>query len=275
LGIALTAGRIEPISFYRYASFAVPLMLVGAVTLWELPIAGANKRFVGLVRDRRAPPVIFGLCLLSIIVETHPARGFDVVLSRALRFAFGAMSIDTAYTLQRSWPNEPWGAIYPGSREAFTVVGAGVPIWSFNSTGYCMLPGCRMETFESFILPDWDHVMFTAPAQARQALQASRHNYFMISLGIPLDDYLARSPLFAPDNIAKYLGARWSDGTTTLLTWLGPGVQPLGAAWVSDYRRAVEQSPTVQSYPYQDVKDIFARLNAMPHPWHPFPLPWH
>jgi hypothetical protein len=82
------------------------------------------------------------------------------------------------------------------------------------------------------------------------------------------------SPLFSPDNIAQNLGVRWTDGTTTLLTWLGPGVQPLDKAWLADYRHAVEESGTARSFPYEAMKKIFARLNATPHPWRPFQLPW-
>jgi hypothetical protein len=87
-------------------------------------------------------------------------------------------------------------------------------------------------------------------------------------------DTLPWSPLFAPDTIAQHLGIRWTDGTTTLLTWLGPGITPLDAAWLADYRNAVEQSNSVQTFPYEDMRKIFTHLQATPHPWQPFALPW-
>jgi hypothetical protein len=87
-------------------------------------------------------------------------------------------------------------------------------------------------------------------------------------------DYLPLSPLLRPDNIARYFGIRWTDGVTSLLTWAGPDTVPLDPAWLAEYRRAVEQSPPVQGLPYADLQMIFARLNATPHPWHPFRLPW-
>jgi hypothetical protein len=59
-----------------------------------------------------------------------------------------------------------------------------------------------------------------------------------------------------------------------LLTWLGPGVAPLDQAWIADYRRAVERSGTVQSFPYAAMKQIFAGLDATPHPWHALRPPW-
>ena len=141
---------------------------------------------------------------------------------------------------------------------------------------YCMLPDCRIETHPTaFIMtPDWDRLMFGTPEEGRQALQTSRIDYFLFSTELLLYDPLPLSPLFAPDNIGRYLGVRWTDGTTTLLTWLGPGTTPLDAAWLAAYRRTVESSPSIQSFPYADMRSIFARLRATPHPWRSFPLPW-
>jgi hypothetical protein len=116
--------------------------------------------------------------------------------------------------------------------------------------------------------------MFGTPAQARDALRSANVNYFLFSRENQITDPLPLSPMFRPDDIAKHLGIRWTDGTTTLLTWLGPGVQPLDQAWLADYRQAVEHSDTVRGFPYETMKQIFARLNATPHPWHPFRLPW-
>ena len=274
VAIALTAGRVQPVSFYRYAGFAVPLVLVGAVSLWGLPVSGAGGLFVRLVQDRRTPAVMFALSLLTFVAATPPARFFEIVLPRSLRFAAGAVSIDTAYTLQPGSALFPMNAIYPGARGAYAVVGPGTPIWSMHYLTYCMLPGCRIESMDSFILPGWDEVMFGSPEEGRRALQGSGHDYFLFSRELPLADSLPLSPLFSPDNIGRYLGIRWTDGTTALLTWLDHGVQPLDQAWLADYRHAVEQSGTVQSFPYEAMKQIFAGLNATPHPWQPFALPW-
>jgi hypothetical protein len=137
-----------------------------------------------------------------------------------------------------------------------------------------MLPDCRVETFPAFIMTkDWAGLMFGTPQEGERALQAAHLDYFLYTREDGIRDILPASALFSPDNIANYLGIRWSDGTTYLLTWLGPGIQPLDAAWVADYRRAVAQSGTVQSFPYDDFKRIFARLNATPHPWRAIQLP--
>ena len=85
---------------------------------------------------------------------------------------------------------------------------------------------------------------------------------------------LPLAPLFAPDNITRHLGIRWTDGKTALLTWLGPGVTPLDEGWVADYRRTATESTTVQSFPYAAMQRIYMQLRATPHPWRPFKLPW-
>jgi hypothetical protein len=272
--ITLMAGRVQPVSFYRYSGFMVPLMIVVAIGLWAIPPPDSGGRLVRLVHDRRAPAVVLALSLLTIAAATPPARFFQILLPRASRFAVGAVSVDTAYTLQPPTPTLAVNAIYPGARGAYAVVGPGTPIWSMQYLIYCMLPDCLIETTDSFILPKWADVMFGSAEQARRALQSTGHNYFLISREFPLADSLPWSELFSPDNIARYLGIRWTDGTTSLLTWLNPGVRPLDQAWIANYRRAVDESVTVQAFPFEAMKQIFARLNATPHPWRPFPLPW-
>jgi hypothetical protein len=142
-----------------------------------------------------------------------------------------------------------------------------------------MLPECLIENYSSFIIPGWPTVMFGNPEEARAALQAGGLNYFLLTTDFPIRDSLVWSPLFSPDNISKYLGIRWTDGTTTLLTWLGPDTAPLDEAWLKVYRQAVDgarivQVRSVRQFPYEAIKQIYARLNATPHPWKSFPLPF-
>jgi hypothetical protein len=151
-----------------------------------------------------------------------------------------------------------------------------VRIWSMHNTAYCMLPDCRVETWPAFTTTrDWDRLMFGTPEEGRAALRAAGLDFFLFSTDLLLNnDPLPRSPLLAPDNIASYLGMRWTDGTTTLLTWLGPGVTPLDPEWVARYRRAVAESGSVQSFPLDQFRTIYANLRATPHPWRSFVLPW-
>jgi hypothetical protein len=275
VAVALTGGRLHFDSFYRFASFMVPLVLVGSVSLWGLPISGANPRFVRIAHDHRLPFLVFALCLVTITIASHPARLFSTILPRAAQFAVGALSIDTAYTLQPFPFPLAENGIFSGARGAYAVVGPGIAIWTMHhAITYCMLPGCQMESFREYALPDWAKIMFGSPEQGREALQASGHDYFLFVRNLPIVDCLPLSPLFSPDNIAQFLGIRWTDGTTVLLTWLAPGVKPLDAAWMGAYRHAVEQSDIVRRFPYEEMKQIFARLDATPHPWQSFALPW-
>jgi hypothetical protein len=142
-----------------------------------------------------------------------------------------------------------------------------------------MLPECRMEHNLSIaISSDWDRLMFGTPEDGRTVLQAAGRNYFLFSRSLARDlgieSSLPVSRLFSPDTIARYLGIRWTDGDTALLTWLGPDTMPLDDAWVSDYRRAVDASRTVQRFPHAAMKRIYDALRATPHPWRTFQLPW-
>jgi hypothetical protein len=270
LAIALFAGRAQQVSFYRYASFATALAIACGVLSWGVP-SGDDP----MARFGRYRPVAVLVLLLCLALDLHPAPMLGA-LSRALHFVSGLYSIDTAYSTQYGPPpRQEWSAIYAGARGAYGVVGPGTPIWSLHIHTYCMLPDCLVESYPSFLMTHhWDRVMFGTPDEARQTLHAAHLDYFLFTREDDIRDPLPLSPLFSADNIGRCLGIRWTDGTTSLLTWLGPGVAPLDQAWIADYRRAVERSGTVQSFPYAAMKQIFAGLDATPHPWHALRLPW-
>lgn len=254
VAIALVAGRAQQVSFYRYGTFATALAITSGVLLWNLANPeGALSRFA------RIPAVAVAVMAICAVASAYPRLTLRS-LDHAVRFAAGGYSIDTAYQRQTGVPAS---AIYPGARGAYEVAGAGTPIWSLHPFTYCMLPDCLVESYFSFIMArDLDRIMFGQPQQAKQTLQAAGLNYFLFSREFVIRDPLPRSALFAPDNIARYLGIRWTDGTTALLTWLGPDVQPLDAGWLAAYRAAVERSQTAPQFPYQEIKDYLARLRA-------------
>ncbi|WP_316168984.1 MULTISPECIES: hypothetical protein, partial [unclassified Bradyrhizobium] len=277
LVLALLVGRAQPISFYRYSSFVMPIMIALGVVLWTAP----RWRWTGNVALRvevLAPVLVLIGCCVAASNQYRPGA-FKTVLENAWRFARGAYSIDQAYSTQTGWAGRlPWGAIYPGARGAYSVVGPHVPIWSMHMHSYCMLPGCDMRTHAAFTnVRDWDRLMFGTPEEARTVLQREGVNYFLFSRELAPDlkiiDVLPRAPLFAPDNIDRYFGIRWTDGKTALLTWAGSNTTPLDALWLADYRRAVAESPTAGSLPYELMNDIYRNLRATPHPWRSFKLP--
>lgn len=170
----------------------------------------------------------------------------------------------------QSFPGRfPWGAIYPGARGAREVVGPRTLIWSFHSTSFCMLPDCFVASYPGFLMGrDWDRIMFGTPEEAKGALQKAGINYFLFSKELKSADPLLTAPLFSPDLISRYLGIRWTDGTTALLTWLDPDIQPFDESWLQAYRRTAATASSVEY-----LKDVFARLHATPHPWRAVTLP--
>jgi hypothetical protein len=270
--VAILVGRAQPISFYRYASFATALTLASGVLLWNIADVRTENFLTRIARSSWGPTLVLALCLAT---DIYPLQTYDA-LNRALHFATGRYSIDTAYSMQYGpEPRLQWSAINPGSRGAYEAVGPHTRIWSLHIHLYCMLPDCRVETYPAVIMTrDWDQLMFGSPDAAKQILRAAHLDYFLYSREYEIADPLPLSPLFSPDNIGHYFGIRWTDGTSYLLTWLGPNVQPLDRAWLADYRTAVQRSETVRSFPYNAMKQAFVRLGASQHPWQHFRLPW-
>jgi hypothetical protein len=135
-------------------------------------------------------------------------------------------------------------AIYPGIHEAFKTIGKGQRLWSFNVHGYCMVPGCRAETIlSSKMSARRADILFGSPDVAREALQRDGLNYFFISTFLDIRDPLICTPLFAPDTIRDYMGVKWTNGPDVLLTWKGPGTEPLSAEWVDKYRAIFKTTP--------------------------------
>jgi len=270
VGLAVVAGRAQTISYYRYATFIVAIAIAAGVLAWSVAAQGT---WLGRVARNKYVAILVLLGCLAVVRDlTQPFA----LLQYASAFATGRYSVDNAYDTQFGpWPKTIWPATYKGARGAYEVVGPGTRIWAFHVHMYCMLPRCRVESYHSFMMtPQWDRVMFGSAEEAKQILQDSGHNYFLFSAEDAIADPLPASALFHPDHIAEHLGIRWTDGTSSLLTWLGPDTKPLDADWLAVYRRSVEKSGAVQGYPTEAMKAIFARLRETPHPWRSFQLPW-
>ncbi|WP_315763409.1 hypothetical protein [Bradyrhizobium sp. SZCCHNS2005] len=277
LVLALAVGRAQPISFFRYSSFMIPVSIAAAVACWAAP-RWPNSWNARWVSSPLVPALVLYACIPAAFA-TYQSKAVATVVGGAWRFARGADSIDQAYSSQAGWMGRlSWGAIYPGARGAYSVVGPHVRIWSMHMHSYCMLPDCEVETYPAFTMGrDWDRLMFGTPEEGRAALRQAGLNYFLFSREIAahlgITDALPRSALFAPDNIGRYLSVRWTDGQTVLLTWIGPDTRPLDQQWLADYASAVKASGAANAFPYDTLRDIYRNLRAMPHPWRSFPLP--
>jgi hypothetical protein len=189
-------------------------------------------------------PVILLVAALSQFWLAQ-GRFLRQVVPSALAFIDGSISIRQAYGAQQGWPGRhPWGGIFSGSIGAWETTGPGARIWSMHPFAYCMLPHCRSETFQSFILsPHLLDMLVGSAEETRDILQREGLNYFFYTTEMEVCDVLPLTKPFAPDGIANYLGIKWNDGTSYLVTWLGPGVTRLTPEWVAQYKEAVESAP--------------------------------
>jgi hypothetical protein len=268
--LTLTQGRVLSVSFYRFSSFMVPVVIVTSIAMWAVPIRHQAASYVTAISKHPvAPLIVLALCAVVTSIKTPIDRDIVPLGTAAVKYGAGMLSTDDAYVHQANGrPVGPWGGIYPGSRGAYMVVGPRTRIWSMHRQTRCMLPDCRMMYYGAFIMSrSWDRIMWGTLEEGQTALRNAGINYFLFSNELEIGDPLPLSPLFSPDNIGRYFGIRWTDGTTTLLTWVGPDTTPLSDAWLTEYRKAVENSPDVQRFPNSVMKAIFDRLYATPHPW--------
>ena len=101
-----------------------------------------------------------------------------------------------------------------------------------------MVPGCLIEDVISFKMSGrLDEILGGDPELAKQRLQEAGLNYFLFMKDYRILDLLPYSRLFAPDTIGRYLGIKWSDGSTFLLTWIGPDTTPIGPDFLDAYKR--------------------------------------
>ena len=270
--LGFVAGRIEPISFYRFSSFMFGPMLALAITL--IAYAGAC-----LPLTPQKPLFTAALCLPLLLMALTAQISYSGTLNKrdaiinGFKFASGIHSIDDAYSYQ---PNAPFSGIYPATREIYRIVGPGTPIWTFHVWSYCMLPECEMQSFISFHFSDqMDKIFTSTPEDIRTILHTEHHDYFMISADMKITDLLPLSPMFAPDNIARNLAVRWTDGNTVLLTWPGPQTTPVSPQWLAHYRAQVEDLQNFSGRMYlPQILDYMQKAQRSPGPFPP-PLQWY
>ena len=154
-----------------------------------------------------------------------------------MRFFVGRYSLAEAYNFANS--QFPFGAINPGALAAARQVPYETPIWSTNVDSYCMVPGCLIESVISFKMSGrLDEILGGDPDLAKQRLQEAGLNYFLFMKDFRMIDLLPFSRLFAPETIGRYLGVKWSDGSTFLLTWIGPDTSAIGLDFLNPYMRS-------------------------------------
>ena len=189
------------------------------------------------------PALLLILTLGDAYRSYHTA--FIPAVTNAARFITGKFSIYDSYVDQSGWPGRgPDGAIRPWALDTWKQLGPGVRFWVFDVHTYCMLPGCRPEAITSFRLSPRSIEILTGKAkEARDILQQDGLDYFLIAMDDRVQDPLPCTELFSPDHIAEHFGVKWRDSTHVLLTWLGPGIEPLTPEWLEQYRQHVHTAP--------------------------------
>jgi hypothetical protein len=276
--LAILFGRSQIFSFFRLSSFFFPLVVIVSLSGWasltnSLPTRWTHHSPFPFV------PIIVLIGLPILWIPTYDWVGqISAVTRYSAKFLIGDFSLATAYSHQAKRDAVTYGAIHPGALEAARQVGFGVPIWSMHIHTYCMVPECRIESVVSFKMSrHYNDILNGAPDKAAALLKKEGLNYFLISKDLPLVDLLPYSNLFSPDNIAKHLAVRWTDGTTYLLTWPDETTRPIPPELSDFYRQMVEAGKQGGFNFDQFIPQLGEAMNVLeqsPHPWKPIQLPW-
>jgi hypothetical protein len=248
--IAGLAGRVQYVSFTRFSTFFVPLLITTGIAIsgWMY----AQGRGPNWLLRVQAPVLL----LLSVLVWWQVSQNWGAQVlaatSNGIALLTGRYSLYQAYT-QQGWPLAggvfPFGGINPGALAAARELPPNTPIWSTNVDAYCVVPGCLVKSMASYKTPRLDTILTSPPNVAMEALRQAGLNYFLFQRASNIIDPLPYSPLFSPEVIGQYFALKWSDGSSFLLTWKAPGLQPLGLDFLQAYT---------------------ARLNAPEHAWFQF-----
>jgi hypothetical protein len=257
--IALLVGRAQSISFERLSTFFVPLLVLFAIacSAWLLN---------GKLQSRGDPwtwTVLPAVLLIAVLGawqgKDHWSRRLPEETANALRFFSGRFSLADAYMHATS--GYTFGAINPEALKAARQVPYGTPIWSTNVDSYCMAPGCLIEDVISFKMSGrLDEILGGDPELAKQRLQEAGLNYFLFMKDYRILDLLPYSRLFAPETIGRYLGVKWSDGSTFLLTWIGPDTTPIGPDFLEPYTRLRAAPDATQWFKYDELASLIAAI---------------
>jgi hypothetical protein len=259
IAVAVFMGRAQSISFARLSSFFVPLLVLLGIagSVWGLswPLAHRNDTVLRLV----VPAILLVGGLVAWQAQAHWTSPFRRESANAIRFLVGRYSLAEAYSHANSI--YPFGAINPGALAAAQQLPYGTPIWSTNVDSYCMVPGCLIESVISFKMSGrLDEILGGDPELAKERLHEAGLDYFLFMTDYRMIDLLPFSRLFAPETIGRYLGVKWSDGSTFLLTWIGPGTRPIGPDFLDAYTRRRAEPDVLRWFRFDELAPLMATI---------------
>jgi hypothetical protein len=235
----------------------VLVMLAIAGSVWALswPLTRRDDTILRLI--------VPGLLLVGTLVAWQSHAHWTSPLRRetanAMRLMAGSYSLAEAYSHANS--PYPFGAINPGALAAAQQLPYGTPIWSTNVDSYCMVPGCLIESVISFKMSGrLDEILGGDLELAKLRLQQAGLDYFLFMKDYRMIDLLPFSRLFAPETIGHYLGVKWSDGSTYLLTWIGPDTTPIGSDFLDAYTRRRAEPEVVRWFRFDELAPLIATI---------------
>ena len=179
--------------------------------------------------------------------------------ANALRLLSGRFSLAEASAHAPS--PYAFGSINPGALAAARRLPSGTPIWSTNVDSYCMVPDCLIESAISFKMSGrLDEILGGDPDLAKRLLQEAGLNYFLFMKDYRMIDLLPFSKLFAPETIASYLGVKWTDGSTFLLTWIGPDTSPIGSDFLDAYSRRRSEPDATRWFRFDELTPLIVTI---------------
>jgi hypothetical protein len=257
--VALLVGRAQSISFERLSTFFVPLLVLFAIAYGAWLLNGKLQSRGDSWTWTVLPAVLLIAVLGAWQGQFRWSRHLPAETANILRFFSGRFSLADAYAHADS--GYPFGAINPDALKAARQLPYDTPIWSTNVDSYCMVPGCLIEDVISFKMSGrLDEILGGDPELAKQRLQEAGLNYFLFMKDYRIIDLLPFSRLFAPDTIGRYLGVKWSDGSTFLLTWIGPDTTPIGPDFLEAYERRRAAPDALQWFKFDELAPLIAAI---------------
>ena len=259
VAVAVVAGRAQSLSFARLSSFFVPVLVMLAIagSVWGLswPLTRRDDAVLRLI----APALLLVGTLVAWQSHAHWTAPLRRETANDMRFLAGSYSLAEAY----SHANSPYsfGAINPGALAAAQQLPYGTPIWSTNVDSYCMVPGCLIESVISFKMSGrLDEILGGDPELAKLRLQEAGLDYFLFMKDYRMIDLLPFSRLFASETIGRYLGVKWSDGSTFLLTWIGPDTTPIEPDFLEAYVRRRAEPEVARWFRFAELAPVIATI---------------
>ena len=276
IALSCLFGRGQTISFYRFSSFTYGPILCFGLILCSVVTKNLVMRLFLIIFVTIYFYITYfngGSLLLKNYISSSSSGYLETkknsisnILLNAIFLQQGKFSLKDSYQNQQGWPGRmPWGGIFPPMEIITRIIGANTPIYTLHVHTYCMLPGCRLYSFFSTLASKNPiELYYASPEIEMQELKKSGIDYFIFSKDLQIGSALPKTPLFAPENIGDYMGIKWTNGSTYLLTWKGDGVKAINQIFLDDYKYQIQKSLDSNGYPFEVIHKVLMQMKDNP-----------